>query len=136
MRRTVTMMLGALALAGCSIGADVPVADKAIVAFHTALDAGQFAAIYAQSAKDMKETTTEPRLTAFLGAVHRKLGTFKSGKSVGWNDNVNGNGHFISINYQATYEHGPAAESFVYRIDNGKATLVGYHVNADALILN
>ncbi len=136
MRRTVTMMLGALALAGCSIGADVPVADKAIVAFHTALDAGQFAAIYAQSAKDMKDTTTEPRLTAFLGAVHRKLGTFKSGKSVGWNDNVNGNGHFISINYQATYERGPAAESFVYRIDNGKATLVGYHVNADALILN
>lgn len=136
MRRTVTMMLGALALAGCSIGADVPIADKAIVGFHNQLNAAQFEPIYAQSSKEMKDSTPPARLTALLEAVHRKLGLFKSGKSVGWNDNVNGSGHFIAINYQASYEHGPAAENFVYRIDDGKATLAGYHVNADALILN
>lgn len=136
MRRTMMAMLGAAALAGCSLGAEVPVAEKAIAAFHAQLDAAQFGPIYAGSASDMKNTTTEPRLTAFLAAVHRKLGLFKSGKSLGWNENINGNGHFVTINYQATYERGVAAENFVYRIDNGKAVLAGYHVNSDALILN
>ncbi len=128
-------MFTALALAGCSAGEDVPLANKAIDRFHTALNAGQFDPIYAGSAKDMKDTTPQPRLVALLAAVHRKLGTFRSGNSVGWNDNVNPAGHFVTINYQAKYEHGPAAENFVYRIENGRATLAGYHVNADALIL-
>jgi hypothetical protein len=136
MRRTMMAMLGALALAGCSIGADVPVAQKAITAFHAQLDAAQFGPIYTQSGKEMRDSTTQPRLTAILEAVHRKLGLFKSGKSIGWNDNVNTSGHYIAINYQAVYEHGPAAENFVYRIDNGKATLAGYHVNSDVLVLN
>jgi len=136
MRRTVMTMLGALALAGCSIGADVPMAEKAIAAFHAQLDAAQFGPIYVQSASEMRSATSQLHLTAFLGAVHRKLGLFKSGKSVGWNDNVNGGGHYITINYQAVYERGPAVENFVYRIDDGKAILAGYHVNADALILN
>lgn len=136
MRRMVIGMLGALALAGCSFGADVPVAEKAIAAFHAQLDAAQFDAIYAGSAKEMKSTTTQAQLTAFLAAVHRKLGLLKSGKSVGWNENLNPGGHFMTINYQAVYERGPAAENFVYRIDDGKATLVGYHVNSDALVLN
>jgi hypothetical protein len=129
------MMLGIMALAGCSIGDDVPVANKAIDRFHAALNAGQFEPIYAGAAKDMKDTTPQSRLVALLAAVHRKLGTFKSGKSMGWNDNVNPAGHFVTISYEATYEHGPAAENFVYRIDGGHAALAGYHVNADALIL-
>lgn len=128
--------LGALALVGCSAGEDVPLANKAIDRFHAALNAGQFDPIYVGAAKEMKDTTPQPRLVALLSAVHRKLGTFRSGSSVGWNDNVNPGGHFVTINYQASYEHGPAAESFVYRIEDGHATLAGYHVNADALILN
>lgn len=136
MRRTTVTMLGALALAGCSFGADVPVAEKAIAGFHAQLDAAQFGPIYARSASEMRKTTSQPHLTAFLDAVHRKLGLFKSGKSIGWNDNVNTSGHYVAINYQAVYEHGPAAENFVYRIDNGKATLAGYHVNSDVLVLN
>ena len=136
MRRTMVTMLGALALAGCSFGADVPVAEKAITAFHAQLDAAQFGPIYVQSASEMRKSTTQPHLIAFLEAVHRKLGLFKSGKSIGWNENVTPSGHFVTINYQATYEHGPAAENFVYRITDGKASLVGYHVNSDALIMN
>ena len=136
MRRATAGMIGALALAGCSFGADVPVAEKAIAAFHTQLDAAQFGPIYAQSADEMKKDTTQAQLADFLAAVHRKLGPFKSGKSIGWNDNVNTGGHYVTINYQATYERGPATESFVYRIDDGKAALVGYHVNSNVLIMN
>ena len=136
MRRMVVTMLGALALTGCSFGADVPVAEKAIAAFHAQLDAAQFGPIYTQSASEMRKATTQPHLAAFLEAVHRKLGLFKSGKSLGWNENVTTSGHYVAINYQASYEHGPAAENFVYRIDDGKATLVGYHVNSDVLIMN
>ena len=45
-------------------------------------------------------------------------------------------GHFVTVNYAATYARGAAEESFVYRIDDGHAALAGYHVNSDALILN
>lgn len=136
MRRTMMAVLGALALAGCSFGTDVPVAEKAITAFHAQLDAAQFGPIYAGSGSEMKKATSEQRLTAFLGAVHRKLGLFKSGKTIGWNENLNTGGHYVAINYQAVYEHGPAAESFTYRVDDGKAMLVGYNVNSDVLIVS
>src|SRR3569623_1559468 len=82
MRRAPAGMIGALALAGCSFGADVPVAEKAIAAFHTQLDAAQFGPIYAQAADEMKKDTTQAQLADFLAAVHRKLGPFKSSKSI------------------------------------------------------
>lgn len=123
-------------LVACSFGNDVPVAEKAIGAFHTMLNAGKTAAIYQQSAPEMKSATSAEHFGKFLDAVHRKLGAFRGGKSVGWNDNVTPSGHFLSVNYAAHYDQGAADESFVYRIDQNRATLIGYHVSSDALIIN
>jgi hypothetical protein len=128
--------LGTLALAGCSPSADIPAAQKAIDAFHHELDAGQFTQIYSGSSGDMKGTTSADNFTKLLAAIHRKLGPFKSGKLIGWNDSTTTNGHFISLNYHANYDKGDAAENFVYRIAAGQPILAGYHINSDALILN
>jgi hypothetical protein len=129
-------LLATLALTGCSITKDVPLANKAIDAFHHSLDAGEFAGIYDASAQDMKNTTTKDGFVQLLTAIHRKLGAFRNGRSTNWNDNYGSGGHLITVIYEATYDKGPAHEEFVYRIDGERASLAGYHVNSNALILN
>jgi hypothetical protein len=124
------------ALAGCSAGTDVPVAEKAVARFHTMLDAGQNAQIYQESASEMKSATTEAKLGALLAAVHRKLGTVKKAEQRGWNDQINTGGHFVTLNFATSYAQGDAAETFVYKIAGDKAQLVGYNINSNALIIN
>jgi hypothetical protein len=136
MSRIGLALIGLLAVSSCSPGADLPAADRTIAAFHTALNAGQFARIYATSSADMKAATTGEKFTSLLAAVHRKLGAFKSGSRTSWNDSVTTNGHYVTISYAAKYERGEAVENFVLAIADGKSSLAGYHVNSDALILN
>jgi len=133
-RLSVAVLL--FALAGCSAGTDVPVAEKAVARFHTMLDAGQNAQIYQESASEMKSATTEDKLDALLAAVHRKLGTVKQAEQKGWNDQINTGGHFVTLNYATSYAQGDATETFVYKIAGDKAQLVGYNINSSALITN
>src|SRR5438067_3678319 len=99
MRRIAMAAMAAGLLGGCSMKADMEAGGKAIAAFHQALDAGQYQKIWAASAPDMKGATPEPRLTALLDAVHRRLGRFKSGSQTGFNDNLSGAGHMLTINF-------------------------------------
>ncbi len=123
-------------LAGCSAKQDADAATAQITAFHQQLDAGNFDAVYENADPIMKASASETTLVQILAAVHRKLGNFKSGSAVGWNENLNPQGRFMSVNYSAKYERGDATENFVYRIDSAPARLVGYHINSTALILN
>jgi hypothetical protein len=137
MRKVALVAAAAAALvAGCSPLQDAKSADAAIADFHQKLDATDFAGIYGGSSPELKTAAGEDKMVALFAAVHRKLGNFQSGKDVGWNDNVNTGGHFLTINYAAQYDRGTATESFVYRIDGAQARLAGYHINSDALILN
>ena len=123
-------------LGACSMGADLPIADQAVTRFHKMLDAGQNAQIYRESAQEMKNAGPEAKLDAFLSAVHRKLGTVTKATRQGFNDQMNTGGHYITMTYATTYTRGEATETFVYKISDGKAALVGYNVNSDALIIN
>ncbi|WP_198351175.1 DUF4019 domain-containing protein [Flavisphingomonas formosensis] len=130
------LIAGMFVLAGCSAGKDLPLAEQGVTDFHKKLDAGQFDALYAAAGDDLKRSATAATWDQLLAAVHRKLGAFKSGSSAGWNDNFTPSGHFLYLNYASDYERGKAQENFAFRITGGKALLVGYHVNSDALILN
>jgi hypothetical protein len=137
MRKTAIAALALAAqAAACSPMQDMHAADGEIATFHQKLDAQDFAGIYGASAPEMKGASTQDSLVRLLAAIHRKLGNFRSGKDVGWRDNVNTSGHYLSISYSATYDRGAATEDFVYRIDGAKALLAGYHISSDALILN
>ena len=83
----------------------------------------------------MKAATPRDKFIALMTAVHRKLGRYKSGTTVGWNDNLTTNGHFVTVTQSSLYERGKADEQFVFGIAGGATALAGYHVNADALIL-
>jgi hypothetical protein len=126
--------LGALALSACNPAADTKAAEDGVTAFHQAMDAGQFAAIYRGSSTDMKSSDSEEGLIKLFGALHSKLGNYKSGKTVSWNDNSNTSGHYVTLVREAQFERGPAKEEFVFRIEGKRAVLAGYHVSSNALI--
>jgi hypothetical protein len=134
--RVLAIIAAALALSACSIGKDVPVAEAAATSFHQQLDAGKFVDTWQYAAPELRAATPKDEWLKMLDVVHRKLGKFRSTKTVGWNDNFNNGQHYVVLNQQAEYERGSAQEQFVYRIAAGKAALAGYHVNSNALILN
>lgn len=123
-----------LTLASCSPSADTKAAENAVAAFHQAMDAEQYGPIYDQSDSGMKTAITRDRFVKLLGIFHQKLGAFRSGKTVGWNDNATTSGHFLTLNRTAEFARGPATEQFIFRVDADHAQLVGYHVNSDLLI--
>jgi hypothetical protein len=123
-------------LSACSPSSDVPLAQAGVASFHQQLNGQRFDAIYAGSGKDFKGATTQADFVQLLAAIHRKLGNFQSGASGSWNDSALTSGHFVTLSYSAKYERGSADETFIYRIDAGRALLAGYHVNSTALIVN
>jgi len=133
MKRSLAIF-GALALGACNPAADTRAAEEGVAAFHQAMDAGQYAAIYQGSASEMKSSIGEEDLTKLLAVFHSKLGNYKSGKTVSWNDNSNTSGHYVSLVRQVEFEHGSAKEDFVFRIEDKRAMLAGYHVTSNALI--
>jgi hypothetical protein len=136
MRRTIAALAAAGALAGCSVGHDLPAVHAAVGVFHQEFNAQDFAKIYSDSGPDFKNASSQGDFTQLLSAIHRKLGNYVSGNAGGWTDNVNTSGHFVTAGFSATFERGAAEESFVYRIDSGKALLAGYHISSNALITN
>ena len=134
-RRLIGLVALVCILCGCSMSEDTAVAEQAVPKFHEQLDAGRFAAIYDDSADELKKATTQQDFVAFLDAVHRKLGNTKSSGKTGWNVNYQTSGRFVTLGYKTTFDGGSAQEQFVFRLQDKAAVLVGYHINSTALIL-
>ncbi|MEO5773767.1 MAG: DUF3887 domain-containing protein [Sphingomicrobium sp.] len=127
-------LLGLLALSSCSAAGDTKAAEAAVVQFHSDLNGARFDKIYSETAPEFKSASTRPDFTKLLEAVHRKLGSFRSGKTIGWNDNVNTSGHFVILNRQAQFEKGPAEEQFIFKLNGTNSVIVGYHIASNTLI--
>jgi hypothetical protein len=130
------VLIAAVALAACSAGQDIDLANAAIAHFRELMAAQQFDRIYSEGSDELKKTTTEQSLTRLLGAIDRKLGPVKNAQSNGWNLNYNASGTSMTLRFKTQFEKGTGAETFVYRITGEKALLAGYHVNSDDLIIN
>lgn len=136
MRATWGFVLAAAVLGGCSMKADLTATDAAVARFHQQLDAGRLQDIVQASAPEMKASANAAMFGPILAAVHRKLGRVAATRRLGFNDQQNTAGHFVSVTYHSTFEQGEGDESFTFKIDGDRATLAGYNVNAPALILN
>jgi Protein of unknown function (DUF4019) len=136
MNRTFARLVAlAVVTAGCSVAADTAAAEAGVPAFHALVDAGKFEQIYEQSSDDLKKVSTPQDFTALLEAVHRKLGNTRSSEKQGWTINYHTSGTFVTLTYKTMYTEGEAAEQFVFRMQGKSATLAGYHINSNALIL-
>ena len=130
-----SLMVFLALLAACSSADDMDAARAASANFHSQLDAGQFDQIWEASGVELKNASSQQDFTDLLEAVHRKLGQVSSTKETHWGVRMVTAGTFIDLAYSTTFEGGAAVEQLVWHIDAaGKALLVGYHINSNALI--
>jgi hypothetical protein len=122
-------------MTGCGTGQELSKTDAAVKKFHDQLDAGSFAQIYADSDDGMKKAASETKLTELLAAVNRKLGHVRKADRQGFFVNWNTSGKFIRANYKTQFDADTADEQFVFRVNGDQVSLVGYHINSDALVL-
>ena len=128
--RILLLLLFPLWLTSCSFGADTKTAEIGVESFHRDLEAGRYNQIYAAADPQFKAATTTADWSKMLGAIHTKLGAYRSGKTVGWTENATTGGKYITLNREANYVTGPAQEQFIFRIDGNKVSLFGYHINS------
>ena len=135
--RNIMLSVGlAYLIAACSMSANTQLADQEVPKFHASLDASDFAALYDAGAQELKAVTTKQDFVNLLEAVHRKLGAVSKSEKTGWNVNYNTGGTYATLTYTTTFARGAGTEQFVYRIEDKRALLVGYHINSNALIVN
>lgn len=128
---TLAMLLGA-----CSGGASTEAAEKGVVSFHQDMDAGKYVEIYDASTSDLTSTISREDFAKLLDAFHRKLGPFRSGKTISWNVNFGTGGNYVTLQREAQFGRGPGTEEFVFKVEDDRAKLAGYHVNSNLLIFN
>jgi hypothetical protein len=136
LRRWSAVLVAVGFLAACSATQDFDLAQAAVKNFRELMAAQKFDQIYADSADDLKKTTTEQNLTRLLAAIDRKLGPVKSAESNGWSVNYNSSGTSVTLKYKTQFEKGTGVETFVYRVSGGKALLASYHINSEDLMIN
>lgn len=125
-----------LLLSACSMSKDTSVAEAEVPHFHSSLDAGKFDEIYDAAADELKTAATKQDFVILLSAIHRKLGQVAKSEKQTWHVDYNTAGNFVTLVYNTTFTNGTGAEQFVYKLHDGQASLVGYHINSNALLIN
>lgn len=108
--------------------------DDAVHQFHARLDSEAYDDILRNSNEAFQGTDSPEELLKFLGAVHSKLGRSIACTRNGIYVNVGTHGTFITSHYTTSFEHGLAAESFVWRKADGGLQLAGYNVQSKAFL--
>jgi hypothetical protein len=104
-------------------------AETAVVAFHQAMNAGKYAAIYDSAAPELKSSITRDDFVTLMDGMHSKLGDFMSGETFGWSDSdthMNTPAH-LTLNREANFQRAAMREQFIFQIQNGRAILAGYN---------
>jgi hypothetical protein len=85
-----------------------------VAQFHSELDSGQYAAVYAACDEQFHEATTESDFVKILEAVHRKLGNVQQANlrntGIAW---FSGQGATVTLVYETKFTEGTGTEQFV-----------------------
>lgn len=125
-----------LLLVGCSDTINgKALAEPAAVAFHESLNAGKFADIYDGTNEAFKNAAPKDKVVALFAAIQRKLGRAETWNTVSWNVKTFNLVTNVVLVQETKFEQGTATETFTFRVDDGKVSLVGYTINSlDMLI--
>ena len=127
----VWVIASALLFAACG-GTDE--AKRGVAEFRSRVAEKSYGEIYRRGGAELRQGTSEEQFERFMTALDRKLGAWQSSDEPGWNVMRGAGGHIVRLTYQSQFANGAASEQFVWRIENGVATLLGYHVNSPVLL--
>lgn len=127
------ILLAAWLVGGCGTP-ETKLVEKEISEFHTRVEGGRAAEVYADASPRFREVGTGAEFLAYIEAVHRKLGAMQATERQVWRMDYNTAGKFASLGYKTRYERGTAYEQFVYVVDSGRPLLVSYNINSPELV--
>lgn len=135
MKRGAILLL-ALMLAACGVKQAVDSAQLDIREFHARLDRQDYDGIWKKTAPEFRKASSKDEFSKLLAAVHAKLGKVKSSEQTGWQANTVNGTSTIVIAQATVFEQGQAQETFTFERDGEDLKLLGYNINAPALIYN
>jgi len=131
MTRCLIAAAALLAVAGCSAGADVGATEREVERFHRLAADGEYDRLYEEAAVDFRRSGDRRELRNLLEGIDEQLGDVESARRQGWHVNYTSDGQVVTLTYDTRFERGRATERFVYRVEDGRPLLLGYHINSD-----
>ena len=125
------VVASALLVAACG-GTDE--AKHGVAEFRSRAAQKSYGEIYRTAGAELRQTATEEQFERFMTTLDRRLGAWQSAAEPAWNVTRGTGGHLVRLTYQSQFTKGAASEQFVWRMENGGAALLGYHVNSPLLI--
>lgn len=124
-------------LAGCGLKESYDISGAKAEEFHDRLSAGQYDAIWANTATDLRKDASREEFTELLTAVNRKLGKVVEAKQVNWHSNTVNGVTLITMNFDTKFERGKGAETIVFRwFSEDRLALAGYHITSNDMMMN
>jgi len=130
--RIAAIILIAMAVCSCSsVSKSFDEAVKATDNFHQQIAQADYGAIYDAGSNGFKEKSSRSQMIDFFKVAYGKLGACEKPNREGFRVNFNTNGRFVALTYASQCAHASMHESFIWRIEDGKAKLYGYRINSD-----
>ena len=129
-------LLAALLIAGCASPESLATVRSEISHFRDLVAMHRFRQIYSEASDDLRNTATEEQIVTMLSAIDRKLGAVKDSQDNGWKVDFRTSGTVVTLSLKTTFERGTGIETFVYRVAGKEASLLGYHINSNDLLIN
>lgn len=126
MRRWLAPIALVALLSACS-GVDEPAAHDVVDRFHTALNAGDWAAIDAMLTADARRLRPGMGTARAFGNLITRHGRYAGGELEG----ITGEDGRTTLAWAARYEKGPVSELFVLREEGGSLKIESFTDNPD-----
>ena len=109
-------------------------AEAASQEFRARMTSGAYIEIIQSAAPEFQNATTELDFGKAMEGVKQRLGRWQSSEAPTWRVFVGISGQTVTLVYNSHFERGVAIEEFVWRVQQGRPALAGYHVKSSALV--
>ena len=133
MKSLFAISLAAMILAGCSVEAEMAAAENGVAEFRQMMASRRYGEIFSGPAEDSRQPASGSSAVPFLEHVAERLGPVRQSTRQGWRVTTGRDGAMVTLRYATEFARGRGTENFVFRVSDGSARLVSYHVNAPAL---
>jgi len=121
-----------LVASSCSTARDA--AEAATREFRVRMAAEAYGEIVRSATPALQKATTEIDFSNAMVAVRERLGVWQSSDEPTWKVFAGIRGQTVTLVYNSYFERGTATEEFVWRVQEGRPALDGYHVKSARLV--
>ena len=109
-------------------------AEAASQEFRARMTTGAYREIILSAAPEFQNATTELDFAKAMEGVKQRLGRWQSSEAPTWKVFAGTSRQTVTLTYNSHFERGMAIEEFVWRIQQGRPALAGYHVKSPVLV--